>query len=290
MKICPKCGKENTNNSSYCIQCGNSFGREDRSNKDTNKILNTVIVAEGVLILAFMIGGIVYLLGKNSGPELPGGTSTVALTGHEESPEGGSSSDTGMTSDIGDTSEGGSTSEEKPGSEGETTEKESLYVIPDVYPDQFYVYEGHTYGFYNAAALDLPTYWEVSKFCREQGGHLATINYEDENVYLFGILRNHYDNTAFFGYSDADKEGTWQWDNEECSYSNWTQNSYRIQPDNGVEYGGNEDYAEFNYDGNKPASEAIPNDGTWNDAPFRRSTDLFICEWEYDVVEALNNR
>ena len=283
MKICPKCGTENTNNSSYCIQCGKSLDREDKSNKETNKILNTVIIAEGVLILAFMIGGIVYLLGKDSGSDTPGSTATSALSEHAEGPEGGSSAGAGMTSDIGDTSDVGSTSEEG------ATKKEIIYVLPKVYPDQFYVYEGHTYGFYNAATLDLPKYWQVSRFCRDQGGHLATINDKKENDYLFGILRSHYDNTAFFGYSDADKEGTWQWDNEECSYSNWTKNSYQNQPDNGVNYGTEEDYAEFNYDGNKPTSEKIPNDGTWNDAPFRRNTDLFICEWEYDVVEALNN-
>ena len=289
MKICPKCGTENTNNSSYCIQCGKSLDREDKSNKETNKILNTVIIAEGVLILAFMIGGIVYLLGKDSGSDTPGSTATTALSEHAEGPEGGSSAGAGMTSDIGDTSDVGSTSEEKPGPEGGTTEEGSVYVLPKVYPDQFYVNEGHTYGFYNAAVYNLSSYYDVSKFCREQGGHLATINYEDENNYLFGILRSHYDNTAFFGYSDENKEGDWQWDNEECSYRNWTKNSYQNQPDNGVNYGTEEDYAEFNYDGNKPTSEKIPNDGTWNDAPFRRNTDLFICEWEYDVVEALNN-
>ena len=284
MKICPKCGKENTNNSSYCIQCGTSLEREDKSDKGTNKILNTVIVAEGVLILAFMLGGIVYLLSQKSGTESPGDTAATALSEQVDNPEGGSSADTGTTSGIGETSHGGSTSEVIPG-----PEKGPLYVLPEVYPDQFYVNEGHTYGFYNAAALDLSKYWEVSKFCREHGGHLATINNQEENDYIFGILRNHYDNTAFFGYSDELKEGDWEWDNEECSYSNWTQNSYQIQPDNGAKYGGNEDYAEFNYDGNKPTSEKIPNDGTWNDAAFRRNTDLFICEWEYDVVDVLNN-
>ena len=155
---------------------------------------------------------------------------------------------------------------------------------PKSIPDQYYFYNDHTYGFYNAAVFGLDDYAKVSEFCREQGGHLATINSPEENAFLFGTLRDNYDDTAFFGYSDEAEEGIWQWDFESGDYYyNWTQYGQQ-QPDNGVNYGTEEDYAEFNYDGKKPASDKVPNDGTWNDAPFRRNTDLFICEWEY-VVE-----
>ena len=155
---------------------------------------------------------------------------------------------------------------------------------PKSIPDQYYFYNDHTYGFYNAAVFGLDDYAKVSEFCREQGGHLATINSPEENAFLFGTLRDNYDDTAFFGYSDEAEEGIWQWDFESGDYyDNWTQYG-RQQPDNGVNYGTEEDYAEFNYDGKKSPSDEVPNDGTWNDAPFRRNTDLFICEWEY-VVE-----
>ena len=50
-------------------------------------------------------------------------------------------------------------------------------------------------------------------------------------------------------------------------------------PDNGREWGGNEDYAEFNYD---TIHDWSPRDGTWNDAPFMDNTSTFICEWEYE--------
>ena len=53
-------------------------------------------------------------------------------------------------------------------------------------------------------------------------------------------------------------------------------NSPVAQPD-----GGDEDVAEFNYDGRK---DDIINDGTGNDAPCRQNTSLFICEWEYDWI------
>ena len=48
-------------------------------------------------------------------------------------------------------------------------------------------------------------------------------------------------------------------------------------------YGGDEDYAEFNYERGK---KGIPNDGTWNDAPFMDNTTTFICEWDFDVNKA----
>ena len=52
-------------------------------------------------------------------------------------------------------------------------------------------------------------------------------------------------------------------------------------PDNGSGYGGDEDYAEFNYERGK--EDQVPCDGTWNDAPFIDNTSVFICEWEYEL-------
>ena len=161
-------------------------------------------------------------------------------------------------------------------------------VLPSVIPDTYYVYDGHTYGFYNADNLGLDAYHKVSEFCREQGGHLATINNTSENSFLFNILRKNHDETAFFGYSDETEEGNWQWDYGNSSYVNWTKYGQQ-QPDDGAPHGTSEDYAEFNYDGNKEPSYNVPSDGTWNDAVFKRNTNLFICEWEFYVEKELNN-
>ena len=154
-------------------------------------------------------------------------------------------------------------------------------TLPSIMPPQFYTYNGHSYGFYDSEFYKLNTYREVADFCVEQGGHLAVINDQGENNFLFGLVRDNFVNTAFFGYSDEESEGSWVWEGEGSGFTNWTKYSQN-QPDNGSGYGGDEDYAEFNYERNTPS----PNDGTWNDAPFRDNTDRFICEWEFDVEKA----
>ena len=156
-------------------------------------------------------------------------------------------------------------------------------VLPQSVPDQYYFYGDHTYAFYDASRYGFTTYGQVADFCRTQGGHLAVINDADENTYLFNLLRDVSNITAFFGYSDEDNEGEWQWSDGDSSYTNWTRFGDWDLPDNGKEWGGNEDYAEFNYEKDKPG---IPSDGTWNDAPFMDNTSLFICEWDYDMNKA----
>ena len=151
---------------------------------------------------------------------------------------------------------------------------------PTEWPDEIYNYNGHSYAFYDANEHDLGTYSAVSNFCREQGGHLAVINNEAENGYLFDLVSTNYVNTVFFGYSDENKEGNWQWDGDYSTFENWTVDEDWNLPDNGEGYGGDEDYAEFNYERGK---DWLPNDGTWNDAPFMDNTSVFLCEWEYEL-------
>lgn len=145
--------------------------------------------------------------------------------------------------------------------------------------DEKIIYRGHTYAFMDAREKGLNTYYAVEEYCRNLGGHLAVIDDYDENDFLFTTLQNSFSKTAFFGYSDQDSESVWVWTGPYSDYENWTRNSRWYMPDNGREYGGDEDYAEFNYERGK---DWLPNDGTWNDAPFRDNTDLFICEWEYE--------
>ena len=152
-------------------------------------------------------------------------------------------------------------------------------VYPTEMPNGIYTFNGHSYGFYDAKDYDLTTYSAVSNFCREQGGHLAVINNQAENDYLYNLMTSLYDHTVFFGYSDENKEGNWQWDGDDSTYENWTQWGDWDLPDNGRDWGGNEDYAEFNYD---TIHDWSPRDGTWNDAPFMDNTSIFICEWEYE--------
>ena len=177
-----------------------------------------------------------------------------------------------------------------PESEAEEEVQEDPYkdvILPKSLPDEFYVEKDHTYAFYDASRYGFTTYKEVADFCRQQGGHLAVINNAAENNYLFRLLRDVSEITAFFGYSDEDGEGDWQWSDGDSSYTNWTTYGDWHLPDNGEEWGGDEDYAEFNYERGKPG---IPSDGTWNDATFMENTPYFICEWEFDVKKAQEAR
>lgn len=142
-----------------------------------------------------------------------------------------------------------------------------------------YVLDGHTYALYDADYYDLNSYNAVRQFCNQQGGYLAVINSQEENDFIFNMVTEKSDKTAFFGYSDKDAEGNWTWGSGSSNYENWTRTDDVFQPDNGYNYEGDEDYAEFNYE----KGTDCPNDGTWNDAPFRENTDLFICEWDYEV-------
>ena len=148
-------------------------------------------------------------------------------------------------------------------------------------------YGGHTYTFLDADDKDLDTYSEVEDYCRGLGGHLAVINNEQENAFLFRTLKNSFSKTAFFGYSDQDRESVWVWTGPSSDYENWTRYGNWYMPDNGKDYGGDEDYAEFNYE---RGVDELPNDGTWNDAPFRDNTDIFICEWESENKEEYENK
>lgn len=171
-------------------------------------------------------------------------------------------------------------------SKADADQQDSPYkdvVLPKSVPDEYYFYKDHTYAFYDASRYGFTTYEQVAEFCRQQGGHLAVINNDAENTYLFELLRDVSKITAFFGYSDEDSEGDWQWSDGDSSYSNWTTYGSWDLPDNGEAYGGDEDYAEFNYERGK---KGIPNDGTWNDAPFMDNTTTFICEWDFDVNKA----
>lgn len=156
-------------------------------------------------------------------------------------------------------------------------EQEENHPVPRNLPENSFVYNGHTYGFYDASRYRFDDYGDVVDFCREQGGYLAVINNQAENNKLFDYVSENYEKTAFFGYSDRFHEGNWVWEEDGSNFENWTVIGQH-QPDNGSGYGGDEDYAEFNYE----RGTLSPNDGTWNDAPFRDNTDTFVCEWDYE--------
>ena len=60
MKICPKCGKENSNNSKYCEKCGKALDGRNPSKRENKRLMIMIIIA--VILSAILIIGIVYLL------------------------------------------------------------------------------------------------------------------------------------------------------------------------------------------------------------------------------------
>ncbi|SDM63168.1 lectin-like protein [Acetanaerobacterium elongatum] len=131
-------------------------------------------------------------------------------------------------------------------------------------PDDAVALNNHYYYLYNAKS------WDVAKeFCESLGGHLATIQSQDENDFLFKYMQSKGYDSAYFGATDESNEGTWLWvTNEPMNYSNW--HSGEPNSENSKE-----DYAMFYWKFN---------DGTWNDGDFGNSTvdggNIYICEWE----------
>ncbi len=131
-------------------------------------------------------------------------------------------------------------------------------------------YNGHAYAIFSYKKEKLIDYYDCEEFCEERGGHLAVIESQEENDFLFKFMRDSGLHVAFFGYTDLEEEGNWKWVNgSDSQYENW---SYG-QPNNGANNDSlaNEDYAEFFKN---------TEDGTWNDSIFGKNTYHFFCEWE----------
>ena len=263
---CPKCGRENTNNRKTCKFCGTEL------HPYHDLILNRLYILTAVLFVVFaVLAASEVISGDDSnGGSNAGGAGTGKSAGEKEGAEGGAG--TGKSAD--EKEEGGGSS-----TQGVSSGGLSIADISHL-PDEFIPYNGHTYAFYDANNYEFESYQEVADFCRKMKGHLAVINDRAENNFLFNKLREKQIITAYFGYSDEKEEGKWEWSDVGSTFENWTKVGGWSLPDNGSEWGGDEDYAEFNYEKDKPG---IPSDGTWNDATFQENTTTFICEWDCTI-------
>lgn len=133
-------------------------------------------------------------------------------------------------------------------------------------------FNGHKYHVYD---VDEVSSWDDAKlFCEKQGGHLATITSQEENDFLNNYINECGIQTAYFGLSDAKKEGEWEWvTGEKVSYTNW----YPKEPNN-ADDGENEAGFYFKSDSN----------GRWFDGRMGTSNGgkAFICEWDNDDAAA----
>ena len=128
-------------------------------------------------------------------------------------------------------------------------------------------YNGHFYKIFPNGTVN--TWEEANTLCKSMDGYLAVISSEEENSFLYGLMRANGIRSAFFGYSDAEEEGVWKWsDNEVSTYINWHEGEPNSESNN-------EDYAMF---------YRKYSDGTWNDGTFGKGSasngNAFFCEWD----------
>lgn len=107
-----------------------------------------------------------------------------------------------------------------------------------------FVFMGSLNGSQYYCSTTSATWPQAKAVCESKGGHLVSINSQEENNYLANILTLQ---SAWIGLSDHLSEGSFKWTNGDAlNYTNW----YPGQPNN---YNNNQDYVE------------IMNNGQWND-------------------------
>ena len=124
-------------------------------------------------------------------------------------------------------------------------------------------FSNHTYQIIENS--NISSFEEAEEYCQTIGGHLATIQSQEENDYIYSMMISEGYKSAYFGFTDRDIEGTWVWVNDEpVNYTNWA-------PSEPNSENSEENYAMFYYKFT---------DGTWNDGRWGSDTTAFICEWD----------
>lgn len=160
---------------------------------------------------------------------------------------------------------------------------ENMFVLPEEnskplnvgeIPKDAVEFDGHFYYVYELESIS--SWDEAKQYCEEKGGYLATITSQEEDEFVYSYLKDSFDyESAYFGFTDKNEEGIWEWDNGEVStYTNW----HSGEPNN---ENPNENYAMYYYK---------YSNGSWNDGDFGDRTlnndKSFICEWgPYQVPE-----
>ena len=171
--------------------CG--AGQEEGSLQEINNgRRNTVLIAALSSVAAVLVIFLVFLIGTNIFPRKPLGAGESAKTADHTEDQKESENNTDVVKDDSVTEQeaivqnesvqentdstgietGAAVTHEKH-EDGTSVESEPEIVYPEDMPDAIYVYNGHSYAFYDANDYDLTTYSAVSNFCHKQGGHLS---------------------------------------------------------------------------------------------------------------------
>ena len=132
------------------------------------------------------------------------------------------------------------------------------------------IYGGHTYTLFDGTAS---SWADAKEYCELLGGHLATITSAEENAFLYNYMQNCGYSNAYWGLTDQNVEGVWEWcTGEPVTYLNWASG----EPND--DYDSAEDFGMF-WD-EKPG-------GVWNDGVFGDDGQAFLCEWDCILPEAM---
>ena len=144
-----------------------------------------------------------------------------------------------------------------------TTYFESILQFSDEIPAGAVMFQGHFYQLYDRSHIAYDSWEGAANYCDRLDGYLATITSPEENTFLYQYMIDQGYSDAYFGLSDQDREGRWEWHNGESSgYSNWGENN--------PQDGDGEDYA-------KLTTEYA--DGSWASGNYGEQRLAFICEW-----------
>lgn len=121
-------------------------------------------------------------------------------------------------------------------------------------------FNGNYYQYFDESM----TWEEANAKCEELGGHLATITSQDEQDFIYSLIKEGTKNDYFLGGLNP-QENIISWTTEENAvYSNWN----RGEPNDSAGY-----YEQY--------IEIIRNTGKWNDTRnYLLDQNGFICEWE----------
>ena len=137
-------------------------------------------------------------------------------------------------------------------------------------------YNNHRYERYDYHL----TWTEAKAFCEEKGGHLVTIDDENEQQAVFFVLEGCPFGVYYIGGTDPDQSGNWTWvTGESFSYENWDMDS----PEPSL---GDSEYYSAIIGIDNPPNKQI---GEWIDCPnvIEQSGDFyskintgFVCEYD----------
>ena len=241
MKICPKCGAENSNNNNYCQRCGTTLSKDVNAERNA---ISTMTILAGILAIVLVAGGTTLLIRSQS--------------------KNSNASDNTVVSEA----------ELEPTQESELTQESEPETKSNPIPDNVNIpkgavtFEDHSYYIFDN---NCSSWEEAGAYCKSRGGYLAVINSKQEDDFLFEFMLDSGRNEVYFGFSDAGSEGNWRWvDNKSSSYLNWGINDDgEIEPNKDAM---DENYAEY---------DVSLISGRWNDCGFGRDTSAYICEWDY---------